>query len=641
MSLIKQIRIAISVIIMMVAAGCLTLGVYDDHRFMAEQLQKKNTDNANALAITLSNIQKDQVTVELIVSAQFDMGHYHRIAVLSPEQKVMIERVDTRTKTNAPDWFKRWLPIQVSPGVASIQAGWQQYGTLVMESETALAYDQLWETTRHSMLWTLIVAFLSYLLSGFSLRKIMQPLGQVIAQAEALGERVYITTPEPKTLEFKQLVRTMNTLSGRVKQMVTEESARLSDLNQKINYDEVTGLMNQAHFSNTVSALLKDENFVEGALWVVQLRNLAGIDKQLGYSATNQLIKKIADQLQATLNTYPGMFSGRLSGGMFAIFSRQSVDDFAVAMELKRVLEKLSAAQKDEPLQFVMAHAASHKGGDYSDIEHLMAFILDLTNEQVVQTVHMINANSIITMREHHLQHWNAQLVQAIEHKQIRLERYPVMQRQHQLLHDECPMRLRLEDNGPWLPAGEFLEWASQLNMIETLDGLAAECAVAMLQQGNGALSLNVSGAAMLGERYHQQLQDLLSDSPAADRISFEIGEEYAFSNYEAFKQFVKLVKGLGCKVGLEHVAHRLAYLGDLHELGLDFVKFDASLIRDVHLRTQQQALLRGLCMLVRTMGIMPIAEGVQSQEELDCLAAIGFEAVTGPYVNENVRFGE
>ncbi|HEY0894029.1 MAG TPA: hypothetical protein VGE32_13300, partial [Cellvibrio sp.] len=61
MSLIKQIRIAISAIILMVAAGCLFLGVYNDHRYMAEQLQKKNNDNANGLAITLSNIQKDNV----------------------------------------------------------------------------------------------------------------------------------------------------------------------------------------------------------------------------------------------------------------------------------------------------------------------------------------------------------------------------------------------------------------------------------------------------------------------------------------------------------------------------------------------------------------------------------------------------
>lgn len=287
MSLVKQIRIAISVIILMVAAGCLFLSVYDDHRYMAEQLQKKNNDNANGLAITLSNIQKDNVTVELIVSAQFDMGHYRRIAILSPDNKVMIERINRNPHAVAPAWFQSVFSVNIQPGIASIQSGWQQYGTLVLESEPSLAYDQLWETSRHAVLWTLIVAFLSYVVSGFWLKRILKPLDDVIAQAEALGERKYITIAEPATEEFQKLVRTMNTLSDRVKSMVTAESERLNTFNQQINYDEVTGLMNQSHFTNTASVALKHDGFVEGVLILVQLRNLPDIDKQLGYSITN------------------------------------------------------------------------------------------------------------------------------------------------------------------------------------------------------------------------------------------------------------------------------------------------------------------------------------------------------------------
>lgn len=49
---------------------------------------------------------------------------------------------------------------------------------------------------------------------------------------------------------------------------------------------------------------------------------------------------------------------------------------------------------------------------------------------------------------------------------------------------------------------------------------------------------------------------------------------------------------------------------------------------------------MRGLCMMVRTMGIVPIAEGVQDQQELDTLNAIGIEAVTGPFVQEDAQFG-
>jgi len=623
-----------------VAAGCLFLGVYDDHRYMAEQLQKKNNDNANGLAITLSNIQKDNVTVELIISAQFDMGHYRRIAIISPDNKLMIERVNRHPHSIAPAWFQSVFSVNIQPGVANIQSGWQQYGTLELESEPSLAYDQLWETSRHAVLWTLIVALLSYVVSGFSLKKILRPLDEVIAQAEALGERKYITIEEPATEEFQKLVRTMNTLSDRVKSMVTAESERLNTFNQQINYDEVTGLMNQSHFTNTASVALKHEGFVEGVLILVQLRNLPDIDKQLGYSMTNQLIKKVGDAIQQQMDHYQDVVCGRLAGGVFGIFSRQPLDDFAVTTELKLVLEKLNAAQQLLQFQFVVTHTKTKKGDDFVDIHRVMQFILDLAEDQAATPMRVMNANSIVTSRKNYLNQWKEQFLQAIEQKQIKLACYPVMQRDQQLYHYECPLRLHIDEGDQWLAAGAFIDWASQLDMIKTLDGLALEYAVDMLTKNNASLSVNVSAAAMRSDEYKDKLQSLMLSITTPARLSFEVSEEAAFSDFVKFKEFVHLAKSLGCMVGMEHVSTRLAQLGDLHELGLDYIKFDASLIRDIHLRPQQQSLMRGLCMMVRTMGIVPIAEGVQGQEELDSLNSIGIEAVTGPFVQENLQFG-
>ncbi len=608
---------------------------------MAEQLQKKNNDNANGLAITLSNIQKDNVTVELIVSAQFDMGHYRRIAIVSPDNTLMIERVNRHPHANAPAWFQYLCAVDIQPGVANIQSGWQQYGTLVLESEPSLAYDQLWDTSRHAVLWTLVVAFLSYIVSGLWLKKILKPLDDVIAQAEALGDRKYITIAEPATEEFRKLVHTMNMLSERVKSMVTAESERLNTFNQQINYDEVTGLMNQSHFTNTASVALKHEGFVEGMLVLVQLRNLPEIDKQLGYSMTNQLIKKVGDALQQQMTHYQDVVCGRLAGGVFGIFSRQPLDDFAATTELKLVLEKLNAAQQLLQFQFVITHTKTKKGDDFADIHRVMEFILDLAEDQTAVPMRVMNANSIVTSRKNYLNQWKQQFLQAIEQKQIKLACYPVMQRHQQLYHYECPLRLHIDEGDQWLAAGAFIDWASQLDMIKTLDGMALEHAVEMLSKNTASLSVNVSAAAMRSDEYRDKLQALMLSVSQPARLSFEVAEEAAFSDFGKFKEFVNLVKTLGCMVGLEHVATRLAQLGDLHELGLDYVKFDASLIRDIHLRPQQQSLLRGLCMMVRTMGIVPIAEGVQDQQELDSLNAIGIEAVTGPFVQENLQFGE
>ena len=456
----------------------------------------------------------------------------------------------------------------------------------------------------------------------------------------ALGERKYITIAEPATEEFQKLVRTMNTLSDRVKSMVTAESERLNTFNQQINYDEVTGLMNQSHFTNTASVALKNEGFIEGMFIMVQLRNLPEIDKQLGYSVTNQLIKKVADTVQQQMGNYHDVVCGRLSGGVFGIFSREPLDDFAVTTELKLMLEKLSAAQQLLQFQFVLTHTKTKKGDDFVDVHRVMQFILDLSEDQAAVPMRVMNANSIVTSRNNYLNQWKEQFLLAIQLKQIKLVRFPVMKRDQHLYHYECPLRLRIAEGEQWLAAGAFIDWASQLDMIQTLDGLALEYAVDMLAKNNDNLSVNVSAAAMRSDEYRDKLQALILTVNHPARLSFEVTEEAAFGDFVKFREFVHLVKSLGCMIGVEHVVTRLAQLGDLHELGLDYIKFDASLIRDIHLRPQQQSLMRGLCMMVRTMGIVPIAEGVQDQQELDTLNAIGIEAVTGPFVQEDAQFG-
>lgn len=87
----------------------------------------------------------------------------------------------------------------------------------------------------------------------------------------------------------------------------------------------------------------------------------------------------------------------------------------------------------------------------------------------------------------------------------------------------------------------------------------------------------------------------------------------------------------LGCRVGIEHVNLRISRLGELHDLGLDYVKFDASLIRGIDINESNKSLLRGLCLIVHSIGIYAIAEGVNTPAEIAALIEIGMDGMTGP----------
>ena len=108
--------------------------------YLEKQLSMKNADNATALALSLTQQGADEVLLELTLSAQFDTGYYELIELTDPEGKVTIRRTAEEAESGAPDWFTSLLPIHVEPGVAAIQSGWQQAGTLTLRSQSRFAY---------------------------------------------------------------------------------------------------------------------------------------------------------------------------------------------------------------------------------------------------------------------------------------------------------------------------------------------------------------------------------------------------------------------------------------------------------------------------------------------------------------------
>ena len=80
MSLIKQLWIGITIMLLLVLGGNFAISTITAKTYLQEQLRLKNMDNANSLALSISQMaEKDPVTLELLITAQFDAGHYEYI----------------------------------------------------------------------------------------------------------------------------------------------------------------------------------------------------------------------------------------------------------------------------------------------------------------------------------------------------------------------------------------------------------------------------------------------------------------------------------------------------------------------------------------------------------------------------------
>ena len=178
MSLIKQLWIGILSLLLLALGGNFVISTITAKTYLQEQLRLKNIDNANSLALSISQMpDKDPVTLELLITAQFDSGHYEYIIFQDSNKQAIVARHyentgvladnDSAKASNSPrvpDWFARQVDFDVAPGIAQIQDGWQQAGTLVVKSHSGYALEALWKNTRDLLEWFLFATLLSGLL---------------------------------------------------------------------------------------------------------------------------------------------------------------------------------------------------------------------------------------------------------------------------------------------------------------------------------------------------------------------------------------------------------------------------------------------------------------------------------------------
>jgi len=143
MSLMRQLWLAIVLVSLIAFGGSAAISSLSARTYLEEQLLVKNLDGATVLATLLSQMPKDEVTVELLIAAQFDTGHYDRIALTDPTGQVIVERRSDAQQHRAPGWFRQLLRISVKPGIAQVQDGWQQFGTLTLSSHSNYTYRTL------------------------------------------------------------------------------------------------------------------------------------------------------------------------------------------------------------------------------------------------------------------------------------------------------------------------------------------------------------------------------------------------------------------------------------------------------------------------------------------------------------------
>lgn len=637
MSLIRQLWLLLLATVLVAVAGSVLVTVGAARGYLETQLRLKNSDNAQALALALSQQGGDAALAEVLIAAQFDTGFYERIVLATPDGRVLAERRTAPRVSGAPGWFVRAVPIDSTPGVAQVSDGWRALGTLEVVSAAGFAHADLWRSSLRSAAWLALVGLLAAALAAAVLRRIRRPLQATVEQAQALVERRFVIAAEPRVPELRQLSRAMNAMVQRLQAVFGEQGAQLELLRREAQADALTGLAHRAHFMAALASLRQREDApAHGALLLLRVRDLAGLNRELGHAATDALLCTLAQALRALPAAQAeAAQAGRLNGCDFALLVPHA-EPASAAEELQRGVKAAMAAWPTASTaigavywQPALAVPALLQSADAALVhaEAQASF-----GQAIGLAVGLAPAADAPLLGEGE---WRRRLLRALEQGDAVLGSYPVVARDGRVLHLEAPLRLRLQEGGALEPAACWLPWALRAQLSARADLLAVRLALGEIARDGQARGVNLAPASLADSSFVAQLRAMLQAQPqAAGALWLEVGEQAAIEQLALLGELGRQVRPLGVRLGLEHAGERLARIASLYEAGLDYVKLDAALTLGMAHSPQRTDFVRGLVWMLHGLGMQVHAEGVREAADADALWVCGVDGQTGPWVS-------
>ena len=116
----------------------------------------------------------------------------------------------------------------------------------------------------------------------------------------------------------------------------------------------------------------------------------------------------------------------------------------------------------------------------------------------------------------------------------------------------------------------------------------------------------------------------------APSQVVLELTEHSAVRDFVAFRRTLDHFRALGFRLAMDDVGSGYAGLQAIAEIAPDYIKADMHLVRGLHVSPIKRELIDTIRRFTDTTGITLVAEGVESNDELEALASVGVRCAQG-----------
>lgn len=424
---------------------------------------------------------------------------------------------------------------------------------------------------------------------------------------------------------------------------VTDRKSFEQRLRYDALHDSVTGLFNRTALTERLKFAIDRSRRRRDYLFAVlylDLDRFKDINDSLGHAMGDQLLMATARMLETILR--PTDTVARLGGDEFVIL----LDEIKDVSDATRVAERIHAGLRNTSLlngheMFVSASIGivlSTSG--YTSPEDILRdadIAMYRAKSQGRDRYEIFDA----LMRDRIMQRLalETELRLALERNELRVHYQPILSlRDQQIIGFEALVRWQNPSRGLMMP-GDFIGVAEDTGLIIAVDRWVLRESIRQMQEWDRTipglpplkLSVNISGKQVAQADLVEEIRLIIEETAwDAQRLNLEITENAVMENYINTVEILAKLQTLGIHIQVDDFGMGYSSLSYLSRFPLNALKIDRSFVSALEKDSSHVKIVQAIVTMTHGLGMEVIAEGVENENQLNQLAALGCESVQG-----------